>query len=614
MRIVHQIPQPDSRVYNRGVALQRLNRFEEALASYARAVEVEPDCIDALINRGNLLRDLGRCEEALDSYDRAVKAKPDRAAAFYNRGALLYALNRPEEALASYARAIEVRPDYADALVNHGNVLRELGRLGEALESYDRAIATNPDNINALCNRSVTLKDLGRLEEALASCDRALALQPDLVNGLCNRAAVLDALQRFEEALASCDRAVALRPDYGMAFYYRGAVLHHLDRFEEALACYARGLELQPGYVEGLFNRGITLHELKKFGAALTSFDEALALQPDFIEARFRGALCRLLIGDFDEGWQGFGRRLVRSFSQPMWFGSDDIAGRTILLFAEEGLGDTIQFCRYAPLIAERGARVILEVQPPLQRLISTLPGIATTVSNGDSLPDFDVHCPLHTLPLALRTRLETIPATVPYLSASPQRTTQWRARLGSSRGVRVGLAWSGKPTHRGDHRRSMPLRTLLPLLDVEATFVSLQYEARPGDAAVLRTCPDLLDCSDELRDFSDTAALVANLDLVITVDTSVAHLAGALAKPVWVLLPFVPDWRWLLDRDDSPWYPTARLFRQDETRTWEGVIARVHTALSAWIEERKAPDEAAASIEKGARHAMDTAFKYSLT
>jgi Glycosyltransferase family 9 (heptosyltransferase) len=251
-------------------------------------------------------------------------------------------------------------------------------------------------------------------------------------------------------------------------------------------------------------------------------------------------------------------------------------ARSTILLHGEQGLGDTIQFCRYAPLVAARGARVLLEVPAPLQDLMASLAGVAQLISAEDQYPHFDLHCPLHSLPLALGTRIATIPAQVPYLTAPPQSMRRWSVALGSKHRLRVGVAWSGAPTHRNDVNRSIKLRSLLPLFDVDADFVSLQRDVRADDAAVLQDCGDLTHFTDELETFADTAAVIASLDLVVSVDTSVAHLAGALAKPVWVLLAFVPDFRWLLDREDSPWYPTARLFRQDAAGDWSRVISRV--------------------------------------
>jgi tetratricopeptide (TPR) repeat protein len=578
---------------NRGIALNELKRFEEALASYDRALAVQPDYAEALSNRGVALLALKRFDEALASCDRALALRPDYAEALLNRGNTLRELKRFAEALANYDRALARRPNYAEALSNRGNALKDLKRFEEALASYDRALAVRSDLPETLSNRGAALHELKRFEEALASCDRALALRPDFPEALANRGNALHALKRFEEAVESSDRAVALRPDFADAHYNRGNALYKLKRFEEALASYDREIVLRPDYAEAHANRGVTLQELRRFEEALASYDRALAVRPNFADAPYNEALCRLLIGDLRRGWEkhewrweteqlGHGKR---NFSQKPWIGANEIAGKTILLHAEQGFGDTIQFCRYTPLVAERAARVILEVQKPLHELMGTLPGEAQIVSRGDPLPDFDLHCPLLSLPLAFGTQIATIPAQTPYLRAPSPAATHWNDRLGAKNRPRIGLAWSGRPTHKNDHNRSIALGSLLAVLaGVDATYVSLQREVRAGDAAGLQGRSDLLHFGDELKDFSDTAALMSNLDLIISVDTSVAHLAGALARPVWVMLPFMPDWRWLLDREDSPWYPTARLFRQDDTRRWDSVMARVHAALHDYV------------------------------
>jgi len=545
---------------SRGVALNALKRFDEALASYDRAIALQPDFVEALLNRGNTLKELQRLDEALASFDRALALQPDHAGAHYNRGVALHALERFGEALVSYDRALALRPDYAEALANRGVVLQELRRFGEALASYDRALAALPDSAEVHVRRGEVLFELRRFSEALVSCDRALTLSPDSPEAHGNRGNALGMLERFDEALASYDRALALRPDYADAYA----------------------------------NRGVTLLALKEFDAALRCLERALALQPDFPEAHCNEGFCRLLLGDFERGWAKHPwlwqtkqlKHAKRNFAEPPWTGSQDIAGKTVLLYAEHGLGDTIQFCRYAPEVAARGARVILEVQRPLHDLTRSLVthrlgDTLQVVPRGDALPPFDMQCSLLGLPLACGTRLATIPSEVPYLHPSAPAVADWNARLPPRTRPRIGLAWSGDPTHQNDHNRSIALADLLAALQgSDATLVSVQREVRPADAAVLQHRSDIVHFGEALQDFSDTAALIANLDLVIAVDTSVAHLAGALAKPVWVLLPFIPDWRWLLDRDDSPWYPTARLFRQDDSRRWDGVVARLRAAL----------------------------------
>jgi hypothetical protein len=335
---------------------------------------------------------------------------------------------------------------------------------------------------------------------------------------------------------------------------------------------------------------------MKRLDEALASYERALALKPDDADIHLNEAFVRLLAGDFERGWRknewrwesapsGLLNRssgmLRRNFPQPLWLGAEAIEGKAILLYGEQGLGDTIHFCRYVPLVAERGARVILEVAEPLRVLMSGLAGASHCIARGEAPPDFDLQCPLLSLPLAFGTRLETIPRETPYLTA-PAPARDWEALLGDR--PRIGLAWSGNALHKNDRRRSVALAALAPLFDIAATFVSLQPDARPADAAALAARSDVLDLGPALANFADTAALISHLDLVISVDTAVAHLAGALGRPVWILLPFIPDWRWLIDRDDSPWYPTARLFRQTEIREWHGVVERVRDALREFV------------------------------
>jgi tetratricopeptide (TPR) repeat protein len=570
-------------------ALHQAGRLAEAERIYTQILVLAPGHFDALHLRGFILHQCGDHAGALAQIEAALRKTPDNLPALNNRGLVLNALGRFDEALASYARALALRPDFPEALINRGNTLKNLRRYDAALTSYSCALALEPDDADAHSNCSAIFQELKRFEEALTSCDRALALRPDFADAHSNRGNALNVLGRFDEALLSCDRALALRPHFAEAHSNRGSALQNLRRFEEALASCDRALALRPDLAETHSNRGSALQELRRFEEALASFDRAAALRPDFAEAHSNAALCLLLTGDLDRGWRKYEwrwqtdqlRHERRNFAQPQWAGSDEVASKTVFVYAEQGLGDTIQFCRYVPLIAARAGRVILEVQRPLLELMQTLAGGAQIIARGDPLPDFDLHCPLLSLPLAFGTRLATIPAATPYLRAVPQTVKTWDARLGPRHRPRIGLAWSGKPTRKNDWNRSILLKCLLPILDgIDATFVSVQRDVRDADAELLQKRRDILHFGQELENFADTAALLSNLDLIVSIDTGVAHLAGALAKPVWALLPHVPDWRWLLDREDSPWYPTARLFRQDETRAWDGVVASLKGAL----------------------------------
>jgi tetratricopeptide (TPR) repeat protein len=571
-----------------------LRRFDEALASFDRAIALRPQHAEAHYHRANALHALKRFDDALAGYNRALALQPRFAQALDNRGVTLHELKRYDDALASFDAAAVLQPASAAALASRGRALQALKRFDEALASYDRALALRPDLAEALDGRGPVLHGLRRYDEALASHDRVLAVRPDSAEAHCERGATLYELKRYAEALASCDRALALRPDIPEAHLNRGGVLHGLERFDEALASYDRALALRPDYAEAHTNRGFTLQTLRRFDEALQSHERALAARPDFPEADYNEALCRILLGDFERGfakherrWDtAFFRATKRYFTQPFWTGAQDIADKTVLLHADQGFGDAIQFCRYVPQVAALGARVILEVHEPLRDVMGTLAGPTQVVAHGEALPDFDCHCPLLSLPAAFGTTLATVPCATPYLSASVQAKEEWNKRLPPRTRPRIGLAWSGNPDHNNDRNRSVALSTFLPLLDgVEATTISLQRDVRAADVAVLQQRGDVLHFGEELKTFADTAALISNLDLVISVDTSVAHLVGALAKPVWILLPFLVDWRWLLEREnDTPWYPTARLFRQDRSLQWHGVLQRVREALRGHV------------------------------
>lgn len=610
---------------NRGLALAGLRRFEEAIGSYDRALSLRPDDAEVLYASGNALLALGRPRDALQAYERAVLARPNYAEALCNLGATLAALGRNDEALSSYDRALAVVPDFSEALSNRGNALKALGRLDEALLSYDRALTARPDDAQALFNRGVTLHELKRFEEALSSYDRALEVAPDHAEALSNRGEVLRQLGRLQDALSSYDRALATRPDYAEALSNRGNVLKALRRFDDALASYDAALRINPDYPAALSNRAVTLQALDRLDEALSSCDRALALHadsiealtnrasvlqelgrfdealaiydhlaaiaPDHAEAQINRAFLLLLTADFANGWPAYEWRrklpswVERDFTQAEWSGQD-IAGKRLLLHAEQGFGDTIQFARYAELAAGRGAHVILEVQALLKPLLGGLFGVEVVAAGRDQLPPFDLHCPLLSLPHVFATPPATIPGGVPYIVAPADRIAAWAPRLPAEGGrageLRVGLAWSGHRDNARDHERSIPFARLAPLLSVpNIRFVSLQKDIRATDADDFGRCGNLVDLRAELHDFADTAAVIAQLDLVITVDTAVAHLAGAMGKPVWVLLPRVPDFRWLLDRTTSPWYPSARLFRKGHADTWDDVIASVAAELA---------------------------------
>jgi Tfp pilus assembly protein PilF len=425
-----------------------------------------------------------------------------------------------------------------------------------AIQLYDQAIALNPSHAEAYYKRGNALKNIGRPREAIESYDKAIERRPDFAFAYCNRGVVQQSLGLAAEALASYDLAISIDATDAMAHYNRALLMQENHRWEEALAAYERAISINPQYAEAQFNRSLAL----------------------------------MFLGDFERGWQAFewrwksAQRLSigeeRSFGQPVWLGKESIAGKRLLLHCEGGFGDTLQFCRYATLVAARGALVILETPPPLTRLLSSLEGASCVIARGDPLPPFDYHCPLMSMPLALKTTLDSIPAVPRYVSSNESDRVGWRQRLGTRTRPRVGLAWSGNPNNPIDPSRTISLADWIGYLPLDLDYVCLQKEFQSADRETLRSNPWISLYEDELHDFRDTAALCDCLDLIVTVDTSVAHLGGALGRPTWILLPFTPDWRWLRGRNDSPWYPTVKLYRQSAVGIWKDVFVRLAADL----------------------------------
>jgi tetratricopeptide (TPR) repeat protein len=585
-RAIAARPDYSEALNNRGNALFELGRHEDALASYERALAHRPNYADALVNRGQCLVKLSRGDDALASFDRALSYEPGHAAALKERGHLLRDRKQLAEALNCYEQAIAIASDDAVTHANRGLVLRDLKRFNEAFEAYDRALALNPDNVEVVVARGNVYYEMHSHDHALREYERALEMQPNFAFGFNNRGNALNAMGRHAEALASYERALALKPDYTEAHNNRGNALLDLNRPAEALVNYESAIAHKPSAF-ALVNRGSALRYLGRIEEALDSFDRAIALEPDLAEAHWNKALLCLSLGDFQQGWPGYEWRwrgatdlTPRDFTQPQWRG-EDLTGKTILLHAEQGFGDSIQFVRYVPMVAAKGGSIVLELPDSLMPLVGKIDGVIGMYRRGDVLPAFDVHCPLLSLPLAFGTTLETIPAWVPYLHAPAERIEPWRTRFASFGEPRIGLVWSGKPTHKNDHNRSIALSRLEPLISVPgAHFVSLQCEYRDADLPILDRLP-VLRIEDALTDFAATAAAIAELDLVIAVDTAVAHLAGAMGKPLWLLLSYIQDWRWLCQGTDSPWYPSARLFRQPHIGEWDGVIAHVAQGLA---------------------------------
>jgi tetratricopeptide (TPR) repeat protein len=576
-------PEGNSAKLHQAQSLIQDGRLDQAALTLRELLAVDAGHAEAWYRHGNVLKDLHQPHEALASYRRAIDLKPRYTAAHCNRGVVLLALGRPDEALSGFRQAIEIDPNDAIAHYNCAVAQQTLNQSDEALDSYSKAIELKPNYAEAQFSRARLHEESAHWLDALRDYDHALALRPDLTQAHFHRGNVLVQLKRWEDALASYDLAVSCDPENVVAHLHRGNVLRELRRWDGALESYNRAIALKPDQVDAYFNRGVLFEQRKQFPQALASFELAIAIRPDFAPAQYNRALVLLQTGDFDGGFSNYEWRWKNretSFDPanyrglaPIWSGRESLDKKSILVFSEQGLGDTLQFCRYIKLLAGHGAQVAFEVQPPLVDLLAHIEGASAVIPRGGVIPNCDFKCPLLSLPLAFKTTLDTIPSERKYLHVDAVTVAQWHARLGPRTRPRIGLVWSGNGLYPNDRQRSMSLATLVEYLPREFEYFCLQRDIRAPDRATLAANPFIADYSP---DFMNTAALCECMDLVISVCTSVAHLAGALGRPLWVLLAYNADWRWLEDRDDSPWYPSARLYRQAAIGDWNGVAARV--------------------------------------
>nr|WP_298257622.1 tetratricopeptide repeat-containing glycosyltransferase family protein [Bradyrhizobium sp.] len=587
-------------LYEAGVHHLSAGRHLDAQICCQKALALDAGHADTLHLTGLLCLQAGQLDHAIEWISRAIRQQP-KTDYLTNLGNALLKLGRREEALATFDKAVQLEPDNAGLWKTLGDVLADMVRLAEAILTYQHALKLNPRLWEAAHKAGTLLHQLGRTEEALDLFSLHEQMPADDSLKLQMRALSMYILERFEEGLQDIQSAHTIDPTDAGTCSYVGVFLRQLKRDEEALPWFDQAIRLRPDFLGAFHNKALALVQLHRFDGALAIYDQMKAISSSAAAADFDASLIQLLTGNFETGWAG---REARSnvpglavsrfeFSQPRWLGKESLAGKTILVPEDEGMGDTIQFARYLPMLAARGARVIVRVNDPVLPLLAGIQGVSQCIPHSvEALPAFDLYCPVGSLPLAFETRLDTIPPGVGYLpQPSEARMKIWEDRLSGCFGVekklRVGLVWSGNPKHLNDRNRSIPMQLYLRLLDLDAAFISLQKDPRPDDKAVLEQA-DIIDVSTHLTDFTETAALINCLDLVITVDTSVAHLAGALGLPTWILLSYQPDWRWLLDRDDSPWYPTVRLFRQDETRNYGPVLDKVRSELAAMIAARK--------------------------
>lgn len=588
--ILTQEPQHADALHLLGVVAYQVGQNEVAVGLIRQAIALNSNRPEVYCNLGNALKNKGQLEEAIAAYREAIARNPGFVVALYNLANALRDQGQLSEAIAVFRRVVALSPGLAEAHNNLGLVLMERGELDEAIAALRQTIALNSQLPRVHVNLGIALRNRGQLEEAVTAYRQAITLHPGDAEAHNNLGNVLKDQGQFNQAIAAYEQAISLQPHYAEAHSNLGVVLSEVGRLEEAIVSYGQAIALKPEYPGAHNNLANALNHIGRLDEAIAAYRQAIALQPTFSEAHFNLALLLLLQGDYREGWMEHEWRWQckeftsprRNFSQPQWDGSD-LTNRTILLHAEQGFGDALHFIRYIPLVAARGGKVIIECRPELIGLLRRTPGLGECLVVGEVPPAFDVHCPFLSLPLAFGTTLANIPATVPYVHADPASVEHWRKKLaGDLKRLKVGVVWAGNRTHLNDRNRSISLATLAPLAQGQGdiSFYSLQKGDGAGEAKDFRGLK-LIDHTDDLHDFADTAALIANLDLVISVDTAVVHLAGAMGKPVWTLLPFAPDWRWLLGRSDSPWYPSMRLFRQSRRGDWDSVVRQVVEALA---------------------------------
>ena len=570
----------------------RAAQLPEAESAFRQVLATDPKNPEALNGLGMLALHMNRFDEAVNLFKEAVQARPSEVGLAMNLGTALLKLNRLQEAGAVYEQVIRIKPDFAEAWANVAVVLAELRRLPDAERANRRAIELKPQFALPYQNLGTVLRDMGRLAEAEQVLKQGLAIEPNRPEML-SRLALVYLSQgasdraKNQDAIDILRRALAIQPNHPYVLTNLGLALARLGRPEEAVQYHQQALQIHPNFPMGMMNLGVALRSLGRFDEARTSFERAMAIEPNNPTLHQNLANEMLIAGDWTQGFAEYERRLddtatyVRTWPKPRWDGSNP-SGRTLLLAAEQGIGETIDFVRYASVLAERGARVIVEAPEPIASLIRRAPGVSDVVVPGQMLPEHDFYAYLPSLPYLLHTTPQTIPSPIPYLAADPTRAENWKQKFrdyGSE--LKVGLVWGGSPHHRSDPHRSMLLVDFAPLAEVKGVkFFSLQKG--PQASQLLSAPADLrvTELGAMLSDFEETAAALANLDLLISVDTAIVHLAAAMGRPAWNLLAFAPDWRWLLNRSDTPWYPTMKLFRQPRFGDWAGAMQQVKQEL----------------------------------
>ena len=542
-----------------------------------------------LVGRGIALLEGGDLVQAQLIFETVLAAVPMHFDALHLSGIVAAQSGDHVRAHQWFLLALEVDPQHAQAHANCGVALYELGQFSEALAHDDAAIRINPDFAQAHCNRGNALRQLQKVKEAIASYNQAIALQPQNAVAFYNRGVAFQEAGHLFPAIESYCQALVLEPHNAQTHFNLGDAYHACVQLELALSCYDKAIGLAPRYADAQNNRGLVLRDLGRLDEAVISFSQAIAQDAGHADAHLNMGLTFLLKGDFQRGWELYEWRwkakgtnlIIPNFEQKIWMGRSSLENKTILIHGEQGLGDALQFCRYLSQLKNRGARVLLAVHHSLRALFETLDGVDAFINKDEALPLFDYHCPLLSLPLALQTDMDSIPKSPAYLRADPEKVSEWAVLLGAKTKPRIGVVWSSTSKFKGDAQRSMTFAQFQQALPPsEFQYICLQKEIKESDLLSFSERQDVAFYGDQLHDFSDTAALVENLDLIISTCTSVPHLSGAMGKPTWVLLGHVPDWRWMLHRDDSPWYPSVKIYRQDASWQWDAVVDRVRQDL----------------------------------
>jgi len=573
--------------FNHGNVMTAINRHDEAIKSYARAIEIQPGCADYYFYSGAAMQKIGKNKEAISQYEKAIALNINYTDAYFNCGIALQEIKRAQEAITYYQSAIAIRPNYAQAYFSCGTAFQIMVRFEEALACYQQAIELQPFYVEALVKRGDVLQNLGRINEAIVSYEIAIEHEPANAEAFCNFGVALQRMAQIEESLEFYEQAIRLSQGYAEAYSNRGNALKELNRYDEAIESYNKAIELNESYIEAYCNRANVLLELNLVEDALQNYERAIEIDLKYPEANWGIAYIFLLQGKYEKGWALYESRWDREamrthkkkFKQPAWSGSQDIQGKTILLYAEQGLGDTIQFFRYAKLVKALGANVIIEVPKEVVGLLTSDECHYQIIEKGQLLPFFHYHCALMSLPLAFKTDVNTIPSTEGYLCSDATKRKKWAKKLHAKTKLRVGLVWSGSNIGQNGRHRSMKLEELIPHLPNCYQYICLQKEIRDHDKKTLEN-NSIISFEDQIYDFTDTAALCDLMDVVISIDTSVAHLSAAMGKKTWILLPYAADWRWLLKRSDSPWYKSVKLYRQDAPKQWITQLQRVKEDL----------------------------------